>query len=116
LNIDEYLLDFEYLKLPNRQYICSLLNSLMGDAFKEYTKIQMRSRVRQVVSKKDLRVKALPEFIKIFRSSESIYVQKGRFHYLIKMSGKLRWGEVELSEKKKLKDKIRKTERQNLKI
>ena len=63
----------------------------MGDAFKEYIKVQMRSRVKQVVSKKDLRVKALPEFIKIFRSSESIYVQKGRFHYLIKMSGKLRW-------------------------
>ena len=45
---------------------------------------------------------ALPEFINIFKRVK-IYVEKKRSNYLIKASGKRKWGEIENEDKELLK-------------
>ena len=49
----------------------------------------------------------LPQFIDIFQNSNSILVQKGRSHYLIKACGKRKWGEVKKDDAGLLRQTIR---------
>ena len=44
------------------------------------------------MEKKELKVRALPEFIKLFKDSKSKSTQKGRSHFLIKGLGNKKWG------------------------
>ena len=46
---------------------------------------------------------ALHEFINIFKKSKNISIEKERSHYLIKASGKRKWGEIESVDKELLR-------------
>ena len=64
-------------------------------------------RVKHVVNRKKLNVMALPEFIDIIQKSNSISVQKGRSHFLIKACGKRKWVEVEEDDAELLRKTVR---------
>ena len=66
--------------------------------------------------KKKLSIKALPEFVDIFKLSKNISVQKGRSHYLLKKFGKRKWDEIESDDKEKLKESYMQIENLNNKI
>ena len=99
----DYLPDYEYWKLPNRQWLWNVLNTLLGGTFTKFVQEWVQERVKHRVRKKDLSVKVLPEFAEIFRSSKNVSVQKGRSHFLIKKFGKRKWGEMEDDDNEKLK-------------
>ena len=101
-NISDYLPDYEYQKQTNRQWLCNVLNTLLGDTFSDFVQQKLKDRVKHIVRKKDLKMKALPEFVDIFMKSKNISVQKGRSHYLLKKWGKRKWGEMEDDDKEKL--------------
>ena len=90
-NLESYLPEYEYRKLPSRPWLCNVLNTFLGDKFKMFIQEKMKERVRHVVNKKKLNVMALPQFIDIFQKSNRISVQKGRSHYLIKACEKRKW-------------------------
>ena len=79
----------------------------MGDKFKMFIQEKMKERVKQVVNTKKLNVMALPQFFDIFQKSNSILVQKGWSHYLIKACGKRKWGDVEKDDDELLRLTIR---------
>ena len=88
IDIKGYLPDYEYRKLPNRQWLCNMINAVIGKKFKLYMKNVMKERIIYFINKRKMSVKALSEFISIFKKSESILVHKGKTHYLVKTWGK----------------------------
>ena len=103
IDIKGYLPDYEYRKLPNRQWLCNMLNTLIGEKFKLYMKNVMKERVKHFINKRKMSVKDLPKFINIFKKSESISVHKGKTHYLVKAWEKRKWDEIEDDNKERLK-------------
>ena len=91
-NIDEFLPDFNHQKLPNREWLWNLLNTILGERFREFIQSKQQERTEYIMEKKELKVRALPEFIKLFKDSKSISTQKGRSHFLIKGLGNKKWG------------------------
>ena len=102
-NIMDYLPEYEYKKLPNRQWLCNVLHTLLGDTFTKFVQDKIKDRVKLVIRKKELNVKALPEFVEIFNKSQNISVQKGRSHYLLKRCGKRKWDQMEDDNREQLK-------------
>ena len=49
-------------------------------------------------------VKALPEFIAIFKNSKNISVHNGRTNHLLRKFGKRKWDQMESDDKEKLKE------------
>ena len=90
-NIDEFLPDFNYQKLPNREWLWNLLNTILGEQFREFIQSKQQERTEYITEKKEMKVRALPEFIKLIKDSKSISTQKGRSHFLIKGLGNKKW-------------------------
>ena len=91
IEFDYYLIDYEYAKFPNKQWLCNVLNALIGPALKKYIDDMVKQRVKYVVNKKKLSVKALPEFISILKNSNNVSVVKGRTnHFIKKLEDKMR--------------------------
>ena len=95
IDIKAYLPDYEYHKLPNRQWLWNLLNTLIGDKFKAHIKATTKERAKYAINKRKMSVKALPEFISIFRKSDCVSVQNGKTHYLLKAAGRRKWNQME---------------------
>ena len=72
--IKDYFPKYEYKKLPNRQWLCNLLNILLGDTFTKLVKEKIKDRIKFVIRKKELNAKALHEFVSIFNKSQNILV------------------------------------------
>ena len=104
IDIDSYLPDYDYSKLPNRQWLWNVLNTLLGPALKKYMSESIEGRVKYLINKKKLTVKALPEFINIFKNSKNVSVENGRTNHLIKRFGKRKWDQMENTDKDKLLD------------
>ena len=102
-NLIDYLPEYEYRKLPHRQWLCNVLNTLLGDTFTKFVQDRLEDRAKFVVRKKELNAKALPEFASIFNKSQNISVQKGRSHYLLIRCGKRKWDQIEDDDKERLK-------------
>ena len=111
VDIDSYLPDYDYKKEPNRQWVCNVINSLINKDFQELINLKIKERVKHVVMMKKLNVKALPEFINIFKASQNISTVNGRSHFLIKRAGKRKWEDVMKDDKEQLKDEIKLNER-----
>ena len=114
--IDDYLPEYEYKKLPNREWLWNVLNTLLGESFKSFVQTKIKERTKHVVTMKKLNVKALPEFIDIFKKSQSVSVQNGRTHYLIKSTRKRKFGQIKDDNRDKLKDQERKIQQLNASI
>ena len=104
VDIDSYLPEYGYSKLTNRQWLCNVINTLVGPYLKRYVDDKIKDRVKYIVNQKKLTVKALPEFIQIFKSSSNISLENGRTNHLIKKLGKWKWDEIEDTDRDKLEE------------
>ena len=104
VDIDSYLPEYEYSKLPNRQWLCNAINTLAGPSLKRYVDDKIKERVKYIVNQKKLTVKAPSEFIQIFKNSSNISLEIGRTNHLIKKLGKRKWDEIEDTDRDKLKE------------
>ena len=57
IDIDSYLPDYEYNKYSNRQWLCNVLNTLLGSALTKYIEQSIENRVKYVVNKLSLQSK-----------------------------------------------------------
>mmetsp|Transcript_24092 Transcript_24092/g.27791 ORF Transcript_24092/g.27791 Transcript_24092/m.27791 type:complete len:141 (-) Transcript_24092:215-637(-) len=81
-NIDAFLPEFAYDKEPNRDWLCNIVNSAMGDEFKNFISEQRKKRESKIIAKKNLAVDALPEFVDIFRKSTGVSTSKGKSYFV----------------------------------
>ena len=91
-DIEQFLPDFNYQNFPNREWLWNLLNTVLEDRFKEFIRTKQLERTQYIMEKKEMKVRALREFIKIFKDSQSISTQNGRSHFLIKGLGNKKCG------------------------
>ena len=85
LKINKYLPDYEYSKEPNREWLCNLLNTLIGKDFQDFTKEKTEIRKHELIESKNFGIHAKPEFISIFKKSQAVSSMKGKSHFLTRM-------------------------------
>ena len=54
VNIDRYLLDYEYSKEPNREWLCSIINSLIAEEFQEFIQIMINNGKHELIESQNL--------------------------------------------------------------
>ena len=68
------------------------------------------------MEKKEMRIRALPEFIKLFKESKCTSTKNGRSHFLIKALGNKKWGDYAKNKKEQLTDAEKEVESLNFNI
>ena len=61
----------EFERLP-RYYVCNILHSVIGDAFKKFVGDKIKERNTNIVKKLDLAVNIQPEILKAIRKTDYI--------------------------------------------
>ena len=54
INIDDYIPVYNYHKLPNREWLANVLNTLVGQKFKDFTEEKICARVKHIVTRRSL--------------------------------------------------------------
>ena len=62
--IDSYLPEYEHSKLPNRQWLCNVINTLVGPSLKRYVDDKIKDRVSILLTRRNLQLK---RFLNLFR-------------------------------------------------
>ena len=79
-NLNDYLPDYGYHKIPNIQWLWNVLNTLLCNTFAKLVQEYVHGRVKHIMRKKDVCVKVLLEFAEKFKISKNVLVQKGNPH------------------------------------
>ena len=85
VNIEKYLPDYEYAKDSNREWLCNIINTLMREEFHKFIQEKINKRKQELIKSQNLGVKAISEFINIFRRSQAVSTMKGKSHFLVRM-------------------------------
>ena len=114
-NIGEYLHEYTYDKLPNREWLWNVVNTISGRKFKEFVQTALNKRETDIFINKGLNVSAIPEIVKNFENSKNVSYNKGRTHFLIssrsiKLKRKYKEMECDGFEEEKKKKKTREHE------
>ena len=85
IEIAKFLPKYSYEKEPNREWLCNVANSLLTREFNEFIESKVNIRKQELIQSQNISIAAKPEFIKIFKNSESISNSKGKSHFLARM-------------------------------
>ena len=83
-DIDKFLPNYEYRKLPNRDWLWNIVHTIMGDRFKEFIQLKLAERADRIAKSKMTEFITQQEFIHLFKKSNLISSQSGRTHFLVK--------------------------------
>ena len=83
--MQNFLPKYSYEKEPNREWLCNVVNSLLTREFNEFIESKVNIRKQELIQSQNISIAAKPEFIKIFKNSESISNSKGKSHFLARM-------------------------------
>ena len=72
------------IKIKNREWICNIVNSLIPSKFKEFIEKKVDERKENIIKSQNLRANILPQFASIFKVLNSVSLNKGRSHFLIR--------------------------------
>ena len=116
VDVHSYLPDYEYDKVPNREWLCNIVNTLIPKDFKEYVDQKVLERKESIYKSQNLNTMIKPEFVEIFKNSQSISFVKGKSHFLTRVPKKTKYqseaeyfkakNEETKSQVKELEDKI----------
>ena len=71
---------------------------------KKFVNDKINERVKYVIAQKRMTIKALPEFVTIFKNSKNISVHKGRTNHLPKIYDKRKWDKIVSDDRDKPKE------------
>ena len=111
--------DYDYLKDPNREWLCNIINTIIPDKFLNYVQTKIEERRQQLIDTQNLGISVQPKFINIFKSSQSISIVNGKSHFLTRLpkptKDQMRIQKLE-EEKKEIIFKAKDTETQLLEL
>ena len=70
-NINKYIPDYKYCKEPNREWLWNVINTLIPEEFQSFISHNVMQRWAELIKSQNLSITAKPEFISIFRNSQS---------------------------------------------
>ena len=76
---------YEYSKVPNRECLCNLINSLIPEKFNQFILIKIKKRNKEFIALQNIGITIKPEFIQIFKNSRAISTMNGKSHYLTRV-------------------------------
>ena len=62
IHIDRFLPDYDYLKDPNREWLCNIINTIIPDKFQNYVQTKVEERRQQLIDTQNLGISVQPEF------------------------------------------------------
>ena len=65
----KFLPDYKNRKLPNRDLLCNIVNTLIPDQFEDFIKVRLKYREQRLVEKRNLQLNILPN---LFSSSKTL--------------------------------------------
>ena len=86
--IQTYLPEYLYDKIQNREWVCNVVNSLIPQEFKEFIDKKVKERKQSIIKSQNLGANIMPQFVNIFKTSNSVSLHKGKSHFLIRQSQK----------------------------
>ena len=86
--IQTYLLEYQYDKIPNREWVWNVVNSLIPQEFKEFIDKKVKERKQNIIKSQNLGANIMPQFVNIFKTSNSVSLHKGKSHFLIRQPQK----------------------------
>ena len=118
-DINKYIPDYKYNKEPNREWLWNVINTLIPEEFSEFVSRNIALRKNELIKSQNLSITAMPEFISIFKTSQSVSMHKGRSHFLTRepklSKDKILIGKIE-EERQNSERKIQKLEVELLKL
>ena len=85
VNIKDYLPDYQYIKEPNREWLCNVINSLIQEEFHEFIQEKVDKRREELIKSQNLGITIKPEFEALFANSNAVSTMKGKSHFLTRM-------------------------------
>ena len=82
VNTKPYLPEYDYTKVPNREWIWNIVNSHIPNDFQKYIKLKEDERREELLMSSNLAIKVKPEILGIFKSSQAVSIVKGKSHFL----------------------------------
>ena len=83
-NINDYLPTYKYNKLPNRDWLWNVVNTLANKEFSKFIQDRLAKREKCMITKMRLDVEAIPEIVNIFAKSKNVSYMNGRTHFLMR--------------------------------
>ena len=87
-DIQTYLPEYQYDKIPNREWICNVANFLILQEFKEFIDKKVKERKLSIIKSKNLGANIMTQFVNIFKINNSVSLHKGKNHFLIRQPHK----------------------------
>ena len=74
--INEFCLIILTIKHPDRGWLSNIINTIIGERFRTFIMQRQQERADYILDKKQMKGRALPEFIIFFQDSNSIFTYK----------------------------------------
>ena len=68
IHIERFLPEYDYLKDPNREWLCNIVNTIIPDKFQKYIDLKIEERKLQLINSQNLGISVQPEFIKLLNN------------------------------------------------
>ena len=97
--VDNYLP--VYSKLPNREWLCNIINILIPNQFIKLIDEAMKNREKWLVDKLNLKVNTTHDIISIFNAFKNVSYIKGRTYFLMRKtneSRKKKFADIEMDQ------------------
>ena len=106
VKIKDYLPEYEYNKERNREWLCTLINTLIRDEFQNFIDTKVAKRKKELIKNQNLGIKAKPEIVEIFRRSQAVSTMRVKSQFLVRMPTETKDKNLisALKEEKRLKD------------
>ena len=82
IHIDRFLPEYDYFKEHNREWLCNIVNTIIPEKFQNFIKLKIEERKQLLIDSQNLGISVQPEFMNIFKSSQSISSIKRESHFL----------------------------------
>ena len=81
-DIDKYIPEYDYLKGPNQEWLCNVVNTLVQIEFQNFIQKVTEDRRKALIDSQNLGISVRPEFMNIFQKSQAASTLPGKSHFL----------------------------------
>ena len=81
-NIHEFLSNFEYDKLPNKEWFCNVVNTLINEDFVEYINMKVSERKKTIYDSQNISTQIRPNLLKYSKTHNPYLFKNGKIHFL----------------------------------
>ena len=84
-HVERFLPEYDYLKEPNREWLCNLVNSIIPEKFQKFIETKVEERRQLLINSQNLGISVQPDILNIFKQSKAISTVKGKSHFLTRL-------------------------------